>query len=97
DRSKNLKSMPVRLGKNGALMLSNILHVVSASFIIYAGYYGVFNIWYWIGAVIFIGLLIYQHTLVKPTDFRKVNLAFATTNGIASVVFSIFVLIDLFS
>jgi len=96
DKSKNLKSIPVRLGKKGALMLSNVLHLLSASFIIYAGWYGSFNVWYWIGAAIFIGLLIYQHALVKPTDLSKVNLAFATTNGIASVVFSIFVLIDLY-
>ena len=47
-------------------------------------------------AAIFIGMLIYQHTLVKPTDLRKVNLAFMTTNGIASVVFAIFVITDLF-
>ncbi len=96
DKSKNLKSIPVWLGKKGALVLSDILHVISASFIIYAGWYAHFNTWYWTGAIIFIGLLVYQHTLVKPNDLSKVNLAFATTNGIASVVFSVFVLIDLF-
>ncbi len=96
DKSNQLRSIPVWLGKKGALMLSNILHVVSASFVIYAGFYAHFNMWYWIGTIIFIGMLIYQHTLVKPNDLSKVNLAFATTNGIASVVFSVFVLIDLF-
>jgi 4-hydroxybenzoate polyprenyltransferase len=48
------------------------------------------------GAIVFIGLLIYQHTLVKPNDISKVNMAFATTNGIASVVFAIFVIVALF-
>ena len=95
DKSINLKSIPVWLGKRGALMLSNLLHIISASFIIYAGYYAHFNFWYWIGAGLFIGLLIYQHSLVKPTDLSKVNIAFATTNGIASVVFAVFVLIGL--
>jgi 4-hydroxybenzoate polyprenyltransferase len=42
------------------------------------------------------GLLIYQHRLVKPNDLSKVNRAFFTTNGIASVVFAVFVLLDLF-
>lgn len=97
DKSNQLRSIPVWLGKKGALMLSNVLHVVSAGFVIYAGWYAHFNTWYWIGTCIFIGMLIYQHTLVKPTDLSKVNLAFATTNGIASVVFSVFVLIDLLS
>lgn len=96
DKSKNLKSIPVRLGKKAALMLSNVLHLISASFIVYAGWYAGFGTWYWIGAGIFMGLLFYQHTLVKPTDLSKVNLAFATTNGIASVLFSVFVLIDLY-
>jgi 4-hydroxybenzoate polyprenyltransferase len=96
DKSKDLKSIPVWLGKKGALMLSNMLHLISASFIIYAGWYAGFGTWYWIGAGIFMGLLFYQHTLVKPTDLSKVNLAFATTNGVGSVVFSVFVLIELY-
>lgn len=96
DRSKNLKSIPVLLGKKGALMLSNILHLISAGFIIYAGIYAEFALWYWIGAIIYALLLFYQHTLVKPNDLSKVNIAFFTTNGIASVVFAVFVLIDLY-
>lgn len=96
DKSKNLKSIPVWLGKKGALMLSNVFHIVSGSFIIYAGFYANFNSWYWVGTLVFIGLLIYQHTLVKPNDLSKVNIAFFTTNGIASVVFAVFVLVELF-
>jgi 4-hydroxybenzoate polyprenyltransferase len=96
DRSKNLKSIPVLLGRKGALMLSNILHLISAGFIIYAGIYASLNVWYWIGAGFYSLLLFYQHTLVKPNDLSKVNLAFFTTNGIASVVFAVFVLIELY-
>lgn len=96
DRSKNLKSIPVLLGKKGALMLSNILHLVSVAFIVYAGIYAEFTLWYWGGTIIYALLLLYQHTLVKPNDLSKVNLAFFTTNGIASVVFAVFVLIDLY-
>lgn len=97
DKSKNLKSIPVLLGKKGALFFSTILHIISALFIVYAGIYAHFNFWYWIGATLFIGLLFYQHTLVKPTDLSKVNIAFFTTNGIASIVFAIFVLINLYT
>ena len=96
DKSKQLKSIPVILGKSKALMLSNILHVISAMFVIYAGFYGHFFLWYWVGAIVFVGLLVYQHTLVKPNDLSKINLAFFTTNGIASVIFSIFVLMDMY-
>ncbi len=96
DKSKNLKSIPVLLGKKNALLLSNLLHIISASFIIYAGIYASFSFWYWIGTFIFIALLIYQHTLVKPNDLSKVNLAFFTTNGIASILFATFVLIGFY-
>ena len=96
DKSKNLKSIPVWLGKKGALMLSKLFHSTSAAFIVYAGFYGHFTVWYWMGTSVFTGLLIYQHTLVKADDLSKVNLAFFRTNGIASIVFAVFVLMELF-
>jgi 4-hydroxybenzoate polyprenyltransferase len=39
-------------------------------------------------------MLIYQHTLVKPDDLSRVNLAFFTTNGIASLIFGTLVILD---
>ena len=96
DKSNQLHSIPAALGKSKALMVSNMLHVLSAACVIAAGAYGHFGWWYWIGVAFFCGLLIYQHTLVKPNDLKKVNMAFFTTNGIASVVFAIFVILDLF-
>ena len=96
DKSNQLHSIPAALGKSKALMISNLLHMLSATCVITAGFYGGFGYWYWIGVLVFCGLLIYQHTLVKPNDLRKVNMAFFTTNGIASVVFAIFVILDLF-
>lgn len=95
DKSKNLKSIPVWLGKKGALQFSILLHVISALLVVFAGLYASFGIWYWLGCLIFVILLVYQHLLVKPNDLSKVNIAFFTTNGIASVVFAVFVLLDL--
>lgn len=69
--------------------------MLSAGFVILAGYLGDFGWLYWIGVTLFIALLIYQHSLVKPDDLRRVNLAFFTTNGIASLVFAIFVVGEL--
>ena len=96
DKTNKLHSIPAALGKSKALMVSNLLHVMSSACVIAAGVYGNFGYLYWIGVVFYIGLLIYQHILVKPTDLSKVNMAFFTTNGIASVVFAIFVILDLF-
>lgn len=96
DKSNQLHSIPASVGKTKALRISEALHVFAAVCIFYAGIFGVFGILYWIGGVLFIGLLVYQHLLVKPNDLSKVNMAFFTTNGIASVVFAIFVILDLF-
>ena len=95
DKEEELKSFPVFFGKKGALNASIILHILSAGLTLYAGYLGNFGIIYWIGSAIFIGLLIYQHILVKPHDLSRVNVAFFTTNGIASVIFAIFTITEL--
>jgi 4-hydroxybenzoate polyprenyltransferase len=96
DKQNHLHSIPSAVGKTKALRISELLHVLSAAGVIGAGIYGHFGLWYWIGVAVFAGLLIYQHLLVKPTDLSKVNMAFFTTNGIASVVFAVFVILDLF-
>ena len=96
DQSQKLYSMPAWLGKSKALRVSEMLHVLSAACVVLAGVYGNFGLWYWIGIAVFIGMLIYQHSIVKPNDLSKVNIAFMTANGIASVVFAVFVLLDIF-
>ena len=96
DRSHQLHSIPAWLGKAKALRVSELLHVLSAACVITAGIYGGFHWLYWIGVAIFTGMLIYQHSIVKPNDLRRVNLAFMTANGIASVVFAVFVIADMF-
>ena len=96
DRNENLYSIPAALGKKNALHVSEMLHVLSGLCVLAAGYYGAFGFLYWIGIAVFCGMLVYQHSIVNPNDLRRVNIAFMTANGIASVVFSIFVLADLF-
>lgn len=96
DKKNQLYSIPAALGKSKALRVSEILHLFSAACVIAAGVYGQFGLWYWIGVGVFTGMLFYQHSIVKPNDLRRVNLAFMTANGIASVVFAVFVLLDLF-
>lgn len=95
DKNNKLHSIPAALGKAKALRVSELLHLLSAVCVIIAGVYGNFGWLYWTGVAVFVGMLIYQHSIVKPNDLRKVNLAFMTANGIASVVFAAFVITDL--
>ncbi|MDP1844202.1 MAG: UbiA-like polyprenyltransferase [Sediminibacterium sp.] len=92
DQSQQLYSIPTVLGKASGLRVSELLHLLSAICIIVAGYIGEFHWIYWIGVLIFIGMLIFQHRLVKPNDLSRVNLAFMTANGIASIVFGAIVI-----
>jgi len=96
DQSQNLYSIPSLLGIKNALKLSEFLHVLSAAAVITAGVYGEFHWLYWVGILVFCGMLIYQHAIVKPNDLSKVNIAFMTANGIASVVFGVLVIVDLY-
>jgi len=92
DQSQSLYSIPSQWGLKQSLSISRILHVLSASLVIAAYFVGGFHYLYLLGLLIFIGMLIYQQSIVKPYDLSKVNLAFMTANGIASIVFSIFVI-----
>ena len=96
DKSEKLHSIPAAFGKKRSLRVSVLLHLLSALFVIVAGLAGGFGAWYWTGMILFAGMLIYQHAIVKPDDLSRVNIAFMTANGIASVVFALFVIADMF-
>ena len=96
DRKENLKSIPATLGARNSLVLSAFFHLIALVMLIVAGLIGPFDLIYWIGLAIFTLLITYQHIIVKPSDFSRVNLAFATLNGFASILFACFVIADLF-
>jgi 4-hydroxybenzoate polyprenyltransferase len=50
---------------------------------------------YLIGAAIFAALLAYQHLIIKPNDISRLNAAFFTANGVASVIFAVFTIADI--
>jgi 4-hydroxybenzoate polyprenyltransferase len=96
DKSQSLYSMPSYWGLEKALTIARFLHLFSALFVLVAFYIGGFHWLYLMGVAVFIGMLLYQHSIVKPNDLSKVNIAFMTANGIASIVFSVFVIGSLF-
>lgn len=96
DRSVNLYSIPSVIGRRKGLIISSLLHAVTALLIFLAGVIGKQGFLFWTGTAIFTALLVYQHLIVKPDDVRRVNIAFATTNGIASILFAAFVIADLY-
>jgi 4-hydroxybenzoate polyprenyltransferase len=95
DKSHKLHSIPSLTGKKKALIISIIVHLCTVILVFIAGLSAETGYLYWVGTMAFTILLIYQHIIVKHDDLSKVNIAFGTTNGIASILFSIFVIIDL--
>jgi 4-hydroxybenzoate polyprenyltransferase len=89
-------SVPAKFGIAGALWISLMTHVVSAAAIVLLGFVASgLGMFYGIGVVAAIGLLIVQHVLVKPNDLSRLNLAFFTLNGIISVTLGSLGIIDL--
>ncbi len=95
DKTHGVKSLPVKLGKEGAIKVARIFHVLTFIFLLLLGF-----IHPKLGAIYFAGLLIlgaflvYEHSLIKPNDLSKLNKAFFTVNGWVSVVFFLVVLLD---
>lgn len=95
DRQHKLKSIPTLLGTKKALRLSEIFHIISGIFVVLPLFYVQLSWLYIVGVAFYFLLLIYQHTLVNAKDLSKVDRAFMTTNGVASVIFAAFFLLDI--
>lgn len=100
DREQGLYSMPAFFGKVRALRLSEWMHLGTAVFMVFGARLMFSAVpqtgWLlWGSTAIFLGLLAYQHLIVKPNDLSRVNMAFATTNGIASLIFGSLTILDL--
>lgn len=100
DQSRKLYSLPASFGAEQALRISRWMHLGTAVLLVYAGS-RVAAQWpqtgwlLWLGTGVFLALLVYQHRLVRPGDLRRVNLAFFTTNGVASLLFGTLAILDL--
>lgn len=95
DRANNLSSIPAYFGARKALRISEMLHVISFVFVLLPAFYMSVGWFYYLGVAFYGLLLVYQHRIVSPDDLTRVNRAFMTTNGIASVIFAGFYLLDI--
>jgi 4-hydroxybenzoate polyprenyltransferase len=94
DMRSSLFSLPKRLGKGRALLVSRLMHVAMIALLILIGLLAHLHAFYFAGVIVVTGLICYEHSLVKPDDLSKVNLAFFTLNGWVSVSLFGFVLLD---
>ena len=95
DKEQQLYSIPAKFGQQRAIWISRMLHLWSFAAILYIGLHGQLSFLYWMATAIFGGLLVYQHYVVQVHGLKKIDLAFFTLNGIASVLFGLLVITDI--
>ncbi|MGC5324559.1 UbiA-like polyprenyltransferase [Brevibacillus sp. SYSU BS000544] len=95
DAKEGLHSVPSRFGIARALYMARICHVLTIVGLALLFLNAQLSGWFLIGVLISAALLIYEHSLVKPTDLSKLDMAFFTMNGILSCVMFAFTMIDL--
>lgn len=95
DKKQGLYSIPVRFGIPLSLKIARGFHIVTAIGFLVLFLRTELSWWYVIGIVISLGLLIYEHLIVKPHDLSRINTAFFTMNGALSIVVFVFTFIDL--
>ena len=94
DREQGLQSVAVRFGERGAFWGARLFHLGTVALLVVAGLGLDVGLFYWLGVAAVAGLLAYEHSLVRPGDLRRLDTAFFTMNGVISVTFFVFVLLD---
>lgn len=94
DRREGLHSWATRWGERGVFRGARALHALTVSLLAVAGLGLPVGPFYWAGVVIVAVLLAYEHSLIRPGDLRRLDTSFFTVNGVISVVFFVFVALD---
>lgn len=95
DKEQKLHSVPQRWGKKGGFIISAVGHALVVPLLYLFYVIADMGPIYLVGAAIFTALLIYQHLIVSPKNLTRLNAAFFTSNGFASVTFAIFSIWDI--
>jgi 4-hydroxybenzoate polyprenyltransferase len=94
DRAEGLHSWAVRFGERGVFIGARALHSGTVALLALAGWGLDVSLFYWLGVAATAALLAYEHSIVRPGDLRRLDAAFFTLNGVISVVFFVFVALD---
>jgi 4-hydroxybenzoate polyprenyltransferase len=94
DRRQGLHSLPARFGAPAAFVGARASHVLAIALLALAGLGLSVGVLYWLGVAAVALLLLYEHSLVSPRDWSRLDMAFFTMNGLISVALFAFVLAD---
>jgi len=94
DRSEGLHSFATRFGVARTFDGARVLHGLTVVLLAVAGWGLGVGLAYWLGTAAVAGLLVFEHSLVRPDDLRRLDAAFFTMNGVISLVFCAFVVLE---
>jgi 4-hydroxybenzoate polyprenyltransferase len=94
DLENRVNSLPARFGVGPALVVSRVWHALSVAFLVAFGIAVGLGVIYYLGVVVVAWLLFYEQSLVRKDDLSKLDMAFFTMNGVISLIFFVFVLLD---
>jgi 4-hydroxybenzoate polyprenyltransferase len=94
DRAQGLHSIVTRFGVRGAFVGARLAHAATVACLVGVGLGLSVGVLYWIGVALVAALLLYEHALVSPNDLSRLDAAFFTMNGVISVAFAVFVIVD---
>lgn len=96
DRQEGLQSIPARFGVKSALWLSILCHILVVPLLVLLGILAGLSWPYWIGLILAIGLLAWEHILVRPEDLSQINIAFFNINSYISITLFVSILAALY-
>jgi 4-hydroxybenzoate polyprenyltransferase len=85
DRKEGLYAIPAIYGIPAALRLSSLCHIVTGLLLIGLGWSLHLGLPYWLGTIVTLALLAYEHVLVTPSDLSRLNFAFFNLNSVISI------------
>ncbi len=94
DRTNNLNSIPQKFGLNVAFNVSRFMHISTSILILIAGIINNLHMIYYLGWGIATLLLLYEHSIISPTDMSRMNVAFFKVNGYIGIILLIFTIIS---
>ncbi len=87
DRGSGLRSVPSAFGIAGAFRIARTMHVIMLGLLLWLVHVFALGVAGWVGVLLVAALLAYEHSIISPRDFSRMNAAFFTLNGIVSIVF----------
>ena len=85
DRQRKLSSIPARYGIKRALTIALISHLITIACLFGLWWFAGLGYVFLAGVIVVAGMLLYEHSLVRPDDLSRVNLAFFHVNAVISL------------